>query len=215
MPPPCQQSSHQRHRLLPPRHEGRCVLKSRPIRHRRLPSVRHFTAGVCASASTLRRLGDSAVEPMPFFLGSKSQFSWTAAFGTDVAITGRSRKPTPSGGSRRLLGTLSGTVEMTRRLPEQGGSWCEYGSTTIPRSPPRASPYWSGIAIADSDVSRVHYPSNLSAAFASSATVTRSAAAIPRTVAQVGLPSPRSIIESMFSVIPASAATVLRLASRL
>src|SRR6187402_1630176 len=54
--------------------------------------------------------------------------------------------------------------------------------------------------------------SSVSAAFASVETGTPSAVAIPVIVAQVGLPSPRSISESMFNVIPASSASVSRVA---
>jgi hypothetical protein len=47
----------------------------------------------------------------------------------------------------------------------------------------------------------------LSASFANSLTGTPSAVAIPRIVTQDGFPSPRSINESMFGVMPASVAS--------
>lgn len=62
----------------------------------------------------------------------------------------------------------------------------------------------------------LHYgSSNLSAAFANIETGIPSAAAMPRTVTQDGFPSPRSISESMFGVIPAACASFSWLSPRL
>jgi len=74
-------------------------------------------------------------------------------------------------------------------------------------------PQLSGMGRRSNPWERAVYCLALSARFARSAIEMPSAAAIPSTVVHEGLPSPLSIKESMFLVIPASAARVSRLSS--
>jgi hypothetical protein len=90
------------------------------------------------------------------------------------------------------------------------GSDSESHSDAFRAIPRRSGASWSHPGLIGDPASREGYWC-FSESFARLATDTPSAFAIPSTVAQDGLPSPRSIKESMFLVIPASPARVSKL----